>query len=463
MMGFWKKSRLRRAAGVILAAVMLPAAAGCSMQVEPYLVPPKLQGEQLEIQKALDEYVTGTLKMPHYIMKYPKNRGQTSAFIRTSLEVDWITKNMADTEQEPEEVAIAFYQDAAKTGNVHINMLRTVDGDWASVSDVEGLGTDIENVAFGDLDGDGLKEMLIGWNIYNSQEKQLHVYSMRNDTLTAVSTDNLYTEWFLGDVTSSGKDDLVLFRLEGNNRVTARLKTLQDGRMTDRGTVSLDGYIQRFGSMKIGKLADGVNGLYVDATRDANTTITELIYWDKQLYAPFYDPVSNATLLTARTSGLASRDIDTDGQVEYPICTRLPGYHETTEPQEYMWLTQWYSWDYAAQQVQAEFYSLVNTADGYYIRLEDAWKDQVTATYEAQTHTLMVCTAPDGKIGEPFLAVRVTRDGSAAPASASIPDADFKLWYEDEATGTTYRFWYCEDNPFGINDQSPLYMLGLLI
>ena len=119
--------------------------------------------------------------------------------------------------------------------------------------------------------------------------------------------------------------------------------------------------------------------------------------------------------------------------------------------------------DYAAQQVQAEFYSLVNTTDGYYIRLEDAWKDQVTATYEAQTHTLMVCTARDGKIGEPFLAVRVTRDGSAAPASASIPDADFKPWYEDEATGTTYRFWYSEDNPFGINDQSPLYMLGLLI
>ncbi len=450
----------------LAAALLLPSVSGCSMQVESYLIPPRLQGEQLEIQRALDEYVTGTLKISRYVMKYPKRLGQASAFIRTPLYTDWAAQNTSASEEKPEEIAIAFYQDAVKNGNVHINMLCETDGNWASVSDVEGLGTEIENVAFGDLDGDGLHEMLIGWNIYNSQDKQLHIYSLRDNTLTPLSTESVYTEWFLGDVTSSGKDDLVLFRLEGNNRVTARLKSLTDGKMVDRGQVFLDGYIQSFGNMQLGRLTNDIQGLYIDATRDANTTITELLYWDNnQLNAPFYDPATNATLLTARTSGLAARDIDADGQVEYPICTRLPGYYETENPKEYMWLTQWFAWDYATRQVKPKFYSLVNTTDGYYIRMEDSWKDSVTTRYEADSRTLWVCSVNEGKVGDPFLGVRVTREEEASSSSSGglVPGATFRLWYQDDSTGTTYSFWFREDNPYGINKQSPLYMLSLLL
>lgn len=133
---------------------------------------------------------------------------------------------------------------------------------------------------FGDLDGDGIEELMAGWSIYNNRDQQLHVYSLAGDTITPLSTDNVYTQLFVGDVTSSGRDDLLLMRLEGNNVTTARLKGLQDGQLVEKGAVRLDGYINQFGTVQMGRLADGIQGVYIDALKDANTTITELVYWD---------------------------------------------------------------------------------------------------------------------------------------------------------------------------------------
>lgn len=168
---------------------------------------------------------------------------------------------------------------------------------------MEGLSTDIERVVFGDLDGDGIEELMAGWSIYNNRDQQLHVYSLAGDTITPLSTDNVYTQLFVGDVTSSGRDDLLLMRLEGNNVTTARLKGLQDGQLVEKGAVRLDGYINQFGTVQMGRLADGIQGVYIDALKDANTTITELVYWDHgRLNAPFYDTSKNITSATARSS-----------------------------------------------------------------------------------------------------------------------------------------------------------------
>ena len=77
----------RGALAALLAAATL-LLAGCSMDVDAYLIPPKLQGEEQQIQQALDEFIQtryGKGASTNYTLKYPKGGEYTSAFILTDL------------------------------------------------------------------------------------------------------------------------------------------------------------------------------------------------------------------------------------------------------------------------------------------------------------------------------------------------------------------------------------------
>ena len=77
----------RGALAALLAAATL-LLAGCSMDVDAYLIPPKLQGEEQQIQQALDEFIQtryGKGASTNYTLKYTKGGEYTSAFILTDL------------------------------------------------------------------------------------------------------------------------------------------------------------------------------------------------------------------------------------------------------------------------------------------------------------------------------------------------------------------------------------------
>ena len=52
--------RWRRWGCGILTGLLAIQLAGCSVDVDAYLIPPTLQGEQSEIQQALEEYIQKT-------------------------------------------------------------------------------------------------------------------------------------------------------------------------------------------------------------------------------------------------------------------------------------------------------------------------------------------------------------------------------------------------------------------
>lgn len=442
----------------LLSAVLLLASAGCSMDVESYLFPPSLQGYQKEIRQALEEYLKSSGQSGQLILQTPQSGDYLSSFIVTDLKAKQ-PLHEADAEGN---YAIAFYRQGAKS-NTHIHLLQNTDGEWTSLSDVEGLGSDIERVEFGDLDGDSRLEMMAGWSMYNSRDRQLHVYSFNGDVITPLSTDSIYTKMFVGDVTSSGRDNLLLLRIESGNQVTARLKAMRDGTLTEIGSARLDGYIQGFSeTVQTGILADGVTGVYIDAYKDPNTTITELLYWNgSQLYAPFYDPAQNISTATARVSYIPSMDIDADGQIEFPKCSLLPGYYDLTDPQnieDTMWLCDWYAYQYESGETARKFYAVVNLKDRYYVRIEDSWKDQVTTSYDKETRTLWLHPVVNGAAGEPFLGVRTQEAG--AESAPGEDGREFQLWTEDSYYNTAYTVWYSEQNPYNLDMQKIEYILA---
>lgn len=84
--------------------------------------------------------------------------------------------------------------------------MRQTDGQWASVSDIAGMSTDIDSVDFGDLDGDGNLEIFTGWDIYNNRDRQLVMYSLRTGEFVEMFSD------IYGQMGSSGISRLLRAR-----------------------------------------------------------------------------------------------------------------------------------------------------------------------------------------------------------------------------------------------------------
>ncbi len=391
-------ARMKRTRIAALLAAIALFCSGCSMDVENFLQPPAAQGEQQPIQNALETYISDSGDTARrYSLQYPSEGEFTSAFVVCDEHGVPIDEDDSSAALTPS-LAVALYRFAGANEEVHINLLRRDGEEWISVADVSGFGSDILQVAFGDLDGDGMRELIVGFGTYNSRDHRLAVLSM-TDGLTVLDDGQMYTRLFVGRMTASEHDSLLTMRIGEANTVTATLSTLDDGQMVSLGKVSLDGYIQQFGDMQYSRLDDGVSGLYIDGIKSGGTLVTELVYYDgERLYAPFYDADTNTTTLTARRSGLAVRDIDGDMTVEIPQCTLFAGYDETAELPSAAWRTDWMAYDVESGTLHQKLSTVVNTDDGYFVTLDETQCEQWTAVYNDRSHLLTLQDAVTGDV-----------------------------------------------------------------
>ncbi len=423
--------RSRRLLALMMALALF--CTGCSLDVESFLQPPRIQGEQQAVQQALETYIRDSEDTGSglYTLKYPTEGEYTSAFLLCDGQGRPLEEDVAVAQ-----FAVAFYARSSAPDETHVNLLRRSNEEWISVGDSVGSGVDIRQVAFGDLDGDGMGELLTGWSTYNSRDHRLAVFSLV-DGLTLLADDRLYSGLYVGDMTATGQDSVLLLHIGSGNTVTATLTELREGRLHTLGSAPLDGYIQQFGSMTLCQLAEGVHGLYVDAYKSSNTTITELIYYDDiGLHVPFYDPNTNVTTVTGRATGLAARDIDADGRVEIPVSYRLSAASEEEHITDY--LTSWRSWDYATGTWSDRMKTVVNLTDNYLVILDETQIEGLATIYMEDTRTLDLLRADTGRV---WLRLCADQEERTAPQEGM---KSLRL-FEDVEGATACWAWYHPD------------------
>jgi hypothetical protein len=313
------------------------------------------------------------------------------------------------TNEQLNDYGVVFYRMDAENANTHINLLKRTDKGWASVADIGGYSEEIAQVDFGDVNGDGFPELIVGWNLYNSNDKRLTVYDVKN-RLSVLSSDKMYTEFIANDFTADGATDLLLLNAVTMERaVSARLFSFAEGKLVLRDLVSLDGGIQRFEQLLLVEQEPGTLGVYVDGHKDPHTVVTELIYWkDGQLHAPFHNLATGLTSETAREMLTYCNDIDADGIVEVPLCTRLPGY-ENADVTKAFWKSSWHSYDITNGKFTRKFDSVVNARDSYVMKLSPNWPKNFTVYYDEQTRVMSFCETED--IQTVFLEIQTNRTG----------------------------------------------------
>lgn len=360
---------------------------GCTLTINSdssLIVPPMGTGDERAIQSALRNYIGDTYgaeKANQYKLKYPTEGEFSTSFIFGDIN--------GDTKRNE---AIVFYALANEQNKIHLNYLRKIDSDWVSISDWGSEYSAVREVVFRDMDGDGTQELLVGWTMSATHESHLCLFKMSQLTMTEIGS-YLYTDLRFEKMRSEEAEDLLLFRIGGSDNVSSvRLISVIDNQAEEVGTVHIDGYIKSISNFKGISVDGNKKGIWFDGSKEDSDVISELIYWNgEKLINPFYDDTTNMTTLTARSSGLASADVDADGNMEWARSEKIPRNDLMDTPDDQVWLTEWCSWDYASDTVQSKFYAVAVPEGQYMFRVDEDWLSSVTAYYTPATKTFVLC------------------------------------------------------------------------
>ena len=374
-----------------LAALLL---CGCSSHLfngdRQLMRPPYPAGEERKIQEEL------TRSLGSFTMKFPKSGSYRSAIVRVDL-----------TGDGRNDALVFFRQDETKP--ISLAVLSQNDGEWQFVSKKEGEGGEIDRVLFGDVNCDGVNEIIVGWTIYSSGLNIISAYCMQDNVLTGIDVKEYseskgsnisvaYTDMQICDFDGDGSAEIIASYLN-LSEVSATAKLIECHRGVDDAytmsvtdTAPLDGHVLSYADAKVVRLTDDkIVGVALDGYKDNSTMITEYIYWNSQtgdLEAPFFNAEEQAVTVTARNVNITSRDIDSDGVVDIPVTEFLPGYDASSESP--MYLTLWYGAEFGASgyTFMQKKKNIVNLSEGYSVTWQSAWNRKVTCRLDEKNRVL---------------------------------------------------------------------------
>ncbi len=301
---------MRTRIALLCAAVLLLCLSGCTLagvDAENIMQPPKATGEQAGIQAALEKTAVGKVTF-----KYPKSGEYRSAII------------MHDVDGDKEEEAIAFYRPQGENAGAHMTVMGKKDGVWDVLRDFNGPGTDIDRVDFGDFNGDGVEEVVVGWMLLTTRDKSCSIYQYDKGVFSELLENSLYTEMAVFDIDLDEKDELLSVYSTGQASV-AKLLAMSNSTLETAGEVRLDPAIAAHPHVQTAFLDPATPALVLDGYVSSDLLATEVVYWDgKKLIAPFNE-TSTGEVKLKRNVSLFPRDVDADGYIDFPTQVVLPG------------------------------------------------------------------------------------------------------------------------------------------
>ncbi len=342
-------------ATVLAVCLMLSGCSGFSLSVSENLAPPKPLGELYEIQKTLETAVGHDVDLV-----YPSSGPYRSAII---------TK---DIDSDGKYDVFSFYSTETddKTTVMHINYIRWTDKKWVSVTDLQVDASGVESVEFVKLDKSATPKILVSWNRYSANNKQLSVYDIGSGELTEITSAE-YSVYATCDLDSNGVSEIVAVYLDTEKKIAeATLLALGGDGFSAISRCNLDGSVTSYYTPVISKFTDGKQGLFVDADK-ATGMITEVLYLEKgQLKSAFKYTASNENVNTLRASSVRSADFDGDGCIDIPLQQKIPTVASLAE-EDSAYLTVWNSFDGKVLTPQA--HTVINYTDGYWLQVPENW------------------------------------------------------------------------------------------
>jgi hypothetical protein len=347
-----------------LALLLICVLSGCdsvSFTTNGLMNPPKLTIEQTKIADAIGN---------NYQLRYPLE-GESGT--RTPI----VFQNI---DSDPAKEAIAFYCPTSDNAGTQIAILDEVNGKWKNVANFTGDGNEIDSIAFGDINNDGISDLIVAWTSFNTTNLTLCVYSYVDGKYEKVYTNNSsFNEMKVADLNNDGVQDVLLIKLDRDISASAKLISYKDGKIEEVSDAPLDSTVSNYAGLYNTKIDEKTNAVLIDGRKGDHNMVTELVYCNAkgELVTPYYDKIKG-TSIVSRNVAVDCQDIDGDSIVEIPDPVELPDY-ENVDYSQKLWLIRWKTIDAQyPSKLDLKFSSVVNSAMKYYFVIPEDWVNRIT-------------------------------------------------------------------------------------
>ena len=368
-----------KTAAICLVSVFFSGCSAVNFTVDGLLNAPKLTSEQSEIHQALIQSVGSNITL-----KYPKNGENRSAYV------------IANIDDEPDNEALVFYEynsNSADDDGLRVNVLdKNADGEWYSVKELAGAGTDIDQVIISPMGDVNQIDVLVGYQTLGNDDKTLEIYNYDNGDFKRVGLDT-YSVLETLDINSDGFNELITIEKTTNSdtgAVTAKasLLRMQNGEIIKDEGIEMCSNVTSYVSSITGKLDADRRAIFVDGLNAEGLLQTEIIYYRySSLQNPMQLRSEKLLPLCTRPSGYLSADMDNDNIVEIPSVSPMIGY-ENAVADEMVYMTSWNVYEdfYNLKEKYKGYYSI---SDGYFFSFPSRWNNQVTVKKDSDTGELV--------------------------------------------------------------------------
>lgn len=442
-MRFTEKMISKKFLCVLLSLAVLLQMSGCGLSFfDPQTVmsPPKANADQQEISELLQ----GSTKDLTFV--YPKLGEYRSAVI------------MHDFTGNGTEDALGFYM--LESGSVEVQFLTKVadettssidveqDGyepsaKWTTITKFKNASTQVDRVAFGDINGDGVSDILIGWGSTASLvNASMYAYIYTEGVITEIPID-IYGEMILTDFNEDDVMEIFLTQRlvpaqeDGGAETPAKssIYEYKDGSIAETHTVAADNSITRFSSISFGNIDRKKKAVVLDGTKADSSMTTQLFFFNAEdKFENFPHGVNDETtsnpLYRPPGAAFTSRDINDDGIIEVPIVAQLEGAMtlssagSASSTNSTGFMVSWSAYDENQENgFRHIMLTLMNLSDGYWFTIPRYMSGKITSKYDEKLRAVTYVELIEDKsteeteelekedkdalLGEPLFVIRV--------------------------------------------------------
>ena len=283
---------------------------------------------------------------------------------------------LKDLNGDGNDEVLAFFSVLGES-TLKIVIFEMTGGDYAVAEIIEGNGTAIESVRYADMDGDGILEVIVGWQM-GTALKYFSIYSVKDFHSVLLAREE-YSELAVFDLNGDGSEDVVALRLPTQEiGAFAQLFTLMpDGEIVNT-EARLSSGIEAITRVLTGRLTDGVPAVFVESEGrfDEGNLVTDVCAFQNGEFTNISlkgaGGVSEETV-RARTYSL---DINKDGIVMVPMLRLLKAQSETAYH-----AIDWYAYN-SRGIIQLALTTYHNNFDEWYLILPFDWRGKVSVRRE---------------------------------------------------------------------------------
>ena len=402
---------------ILIAALLL---GGCSFggDLSAMLTPPAMSVGQ--------EALTGAIRAAigeSYELVYPQAGPYRTGIISVDL-----------TGDERNE-AVCFYRALSKGAKLRFLVMENQGESWSVLARGESEASSVGRVAFGDIDGRGAAELIVGWQYLTEADGSFDIYTLEDGSAVSCHT-GLYSRVV---VLEGNPGALVVISRNAESRaVTASLIGKQQGGIGVVNTVAMNDRAVDYLAVEAGRIKGDLPAVFVDEQLEGGQSATEVLVINEQGRLA-NELINQVNMSTLRYTAVTCRDVNHDERAEVPTEVMLPSYMRNGVS-ENQYLIQWNSYD--GQQLEPVSQAFINVTENFSLSFTKEWEGKITIERPADRDRAYQFKSLKGEL---LFTVQVY---GLAEYSEELGRQGWRKLYTD--SDRVYTVYCEEENSFGI-------------